>query len=476
MRALGIRNIDDGEMSLTLSAVEAFAHRLRGELLTPESPGYDRARTVWNAMVDHRPALIAQCAGTADVLGAVTLAAEHRLLISVRGGGHHIAGHAVCEGGLMIDLSPMKLIRVNPEARRARVGPGATLGDFDHETQAFGLATPVGINSTTGIAGLTLGGGFGWLTRKHGLTADNLRSADVVTADGCCLRADAERNSDLFWGIRGGGGNFGIVTSFEFDLHEFGPEALSGLIVFPAGQAEAVLRQYREFALEAPDELCVFAVLRKAPPLPFLAEEVHGQDVLLLALFYAGAVEVGMPFAATLRGFGTPVGEHVGPQPYTAWQTAFDPLLTPPARNYWKSLNLEAVSDGAIEVLIDAALRVPSPQCEVLVGHVGGAANRISPDATAWPHRGTNFIVNAHGRWDDADDDARAIAWARDLYDRLKPHAQTGGYVNFMTGEEQKRISAAYGDNYPRLAALKQRYDPENLFRLNHNIRPEGSV
>jgi FAD/FMN-containing dehydrogenase len=446
----------------------------RGELLREGDEGYEEARQIWNGMIDRRPGVIARCTGAADVMQAVNYARENNRIVAVRGGGHNIAGNAVCDGGIMIDLSPMKAVQVDPEARRAWVQPGATLGDFDHETQAFGLATPLGINSTTGVAGLTLGGGFGWLTRKYGLTIDNLVSAEVVTADGQCVRASADQNPDLFWGIRGGGGNFGIVTTFEFQLYPVGPEVLSGLIVYPFDQAKQVLTKYRDFAATMPDDLNVWMVMRQAPPLPFLPEEVHGKEIIGLAVFYAGDPAEGEKLIEPLRSFGTPYGEHVGAQPYAAWQQAFDPLLTPGARNYWKSHNFEELSDGLIDSVVEYGGKLPSPQCEIFFGAMGGQANRIAPDATAYAHRDAEFVMNVHGRWDREADDERCIAWAREFFTESAPYATGGVYVNFMTEEESGRVGAAYGPNYDRLVELKTKFDPTNLFRLNQNIPPKG--
>jgi FAD/FMN-containing dehydrogenase len=446
----------------------------RGELLREGDEGYEEARQIWNGMIDRRPGVIARCTGAADVMQAVNYAREQNLLVAVRGGGHNIAGNAVCDGGIMIDLSPMKSVRVDPEARRAWVQPGATLGDVDHETQAFGLATPLGINSITGVAGLTLGGGLGWLTRKYGLTIDNLVSAEVATADGQLVRASADQNPDLFWGIRGGGGNFGIVTSFEFQLYPVGPEVLSGLIVYPFDQAKEVLTRYRDFAATMPDDLNVWMVMRQAPPLPFLPEEVHGKEILALAVFYAGDPAEGEKLVEPLRSFGTPYGEHVGAQPYAAWQQAFDPLLGPGARNYWKSHNFAELSDGFLDAVIEYVGKLPSPQCEIFIGALGGQANRIAPDATAYAHRDAEFVMNVHGRWEREADDERCIAWAREFFTKSAPYATGGVYVNFMTEEERDRVGAAYGPNYDRLVELKTKFDPTNLFRMNQNILPKA--
>lgn len=343
---------------------------------------------------------------------------------------------------------------------------------MDKATQAYGMATPVGINSTTGIAGLTLGGGFGWLTRQHGLTIDNLISAEVVTADGQTLHASESENPDLFWAIRGGGGNFGVVTQFEFALHPVGPEIMAGLIVFPLAQAKSVLTQYREFVATAPEALNVWAILRQAPPLPFLPETVHGQGVVVLSIFYNGHSAEGEKLIQPLRRFGDAYGEHIGVQPYGEWQQAFDPLLTPGARNYWKSHYLTELQDDALDVLIDFAHKQPSPQCEIFIAAIAGAANRVPAEATAYYNRDAKFALNVHSRWDGADDDDTCIAWARDFFKASTPYASKGVYVNFMTAEESDRVAAAYGANYSRLVELKKRYDPDNVFHHNQNIQP----
>jgi len=453
--------------------VQALRERLRGSLLLPGEPGYDESRSIWNAMIDRRPAAIVRAAGAADVIQTVGFAGTHGLLLAVKGGGHNIAGNAVCDGGLMLDLSALKSVRIDPFARTARIEPGVTLGDFDREAQAFGLATPTGINSTTGVAGLTLGGGFGWLSRKYGLTIDNLLSVDVVTARGELLHASEKENEDLFWAVRGGGGNFGVVTSFEFRLHPVGPQVLSGLIVHPISAGSQLLRDYRRLVAAAPEELTCWMVLRKAPPLPFLPPEVHGTEVVVLALCYSGDIEEGRKAVEPFRRLGTPIADVVGENPFVGWQAAFDPLLREGARNYWKSHDFVELGDGAIDVLLDYAGRLPTPECEIFIASLGGAINRVPADATAYPHRDVQFAVNVHTRWSDPGQDGTCIGWAREFFDRMTPHATGGVYVNFMPEDEAQRVSpGAYGQNYLRLAKLKAKYDPDNLFRLNQNIVP----
>jgi FAD/FMN-containing dehydrogenase len=376
----------------------------------------------------------------------------------------------------MLDMSQMKAVRVDPDARRAYVQGGATLADFDHEAQEYGMATPLGINSTTGVAGLTLGGGFGWLSRKYGLTVDNLLSAEVITANAERVRASAHENPDLFWAIRGGGGNFGVVTLFEFQLHPVGPDIVSGLIVFPFDQARKVLTQYRDFVNTSPDDLSVWAVLRQAPPLPFLPPDVHGKEVVVLAICTTMKSEEAMRAIEPLRGFGNPCGEHVGMQPYAAWQKAFDPLLTPGARNYWKSHNFKELSDGAIDTLIEYTKKLPSAESEIFLGLLGGQTNRVAPDATAYPHRDVLFAMNVHTRWRDPKEDKKCITWAREFFVASAPYAAGSVYINFLTQDEGERISEAYGGNYERLVQVKNKYDPGNLFRQNQNISPTVAV
>jgi FAD/FMN-containing dehydrogenase len=423
-------------------------------------------------MIDRRPALIARCTGAADVMLAVDFAREHGLLLAVRGGGHNIAGNAVCDGGMMIDLSRMNLVRVDPQTRTAHVGAGATLGELDHETQAFGLATPTGINSTTGVAGLTLGGGFGWLSRKYGMTVDALTAADVVTANGKLLRASERENPDLFWAIRGGGGNFGIVTRFEFRLYPVGPNVLAGLVVYPIDQARSALMQYRDFAKTLPDESAAWIVLRRAPPLPFLPDSVHGKEVVIFALFHGGDPATGQAVFEPVRRFGTPAGEHIGIQPFAAWQSAFDPLLTPGARNYWKSHNFTRLDDDLIDLVLRYARELPSPHTEIFIGQLGGAMSRVAPEATAYSQRNAQYVMNVHGRWETAAEDGYGVAWCRRLFNEAAPHATGGVYVNFLTDDESDRLTNAYGGNLHRMAQIKARYDPNNLFRLNQNVKP----
>jgi len=473
MRSSTYLTLDRNVRQVRQSDVEAFASRISGGILAPGDAGYDDARKVWNGSVDRRPALIARCRNQDDVRAGVRFAAEQRMLLAIRGGGHHIAGNGVAEGGLLLDLAAMNEVIIDPVRRSARVGPGALLADVDRAAQAHGLATPLGINSTTGIAGLTLGGGFGWLTRRYGMTVDNLTGATVVTADGASHVVSTDAEPELFWALRGGGGNFGVVTSFEFLLHPVGPEVHAGLVVYPFAQARQVLRAWRDFTTQAPDELSVWAVLRKAPPLPFLPASVHGQEVVVFALVHSGDLAAGARDAAPVLKFGDVVGSAVGPTPYAGFQSAFDPLLTAGARNYWKSNNFSALSDAALDVVIEAAAHLPGPECEIFVAQLGGAMARVKPATTAYVGRDANYIMNVHGRWSDPSYDDRVRTWARGVFSAAAPFGTGGGYVNFLTDDEGERVAAAYATNYPRLQAVKKRYDPENLFRVNLNIAPE---
>ncbi len=467
-----IRRLDQRGAHVSDAAINGLRGSVAGSVALPGEPGYDEARTLWNAMVDRRPALVVRAATAADVVAAVRFARDHDLLLGVRSGGHQIAGLAVADAAMLLDLSQMRAVSVDPEARTARVEPGATLAEVDAATQAHGLAVPMGINSTTGIAGLTLGGGFGWTSRRLGMTVDNLRAAEVVTADGETVRASAGENPDLFWAVRGGGGNFGVVTGFEFDLHPVGPEVTAGLIVHPFDDAPRLLRDFDRLAKAAPDGLTIWAVLRQAPPLPFLPEEWHGREVLVFAVCYIEPTPEGDRILAELRGLGKPIADVIGPTPFAGWQQAFDPLLTPGARNYWKSHDFKDVPEALIDVLVKAIRTLPGPQCEVFIGALGGQMARVASDATAFPQRSAHFTMNVHTRWDDPAEDAACLAWARGLFDAAAPHALGSVYVNFVPDDEGDRLGGAYGGNLGRLARIKARYDPENRFRLNHNIEP----
>jgi FAD/FMN-containing dehydrogenase len=440
-----------------------FKGLLRGELIRPEDDRYDAARTLYNAMIDKRPAMIVRCAGAADVIAAVNLARDHDLPLAVRAGGHSVAGKSMCDEGVVIDLSPMKGIRVDPVHRTARAEGGVTWGEFDHETQAFGLATTGGIVSTTGIAGLTLGGGIGYLNRKYGLTCDNLLSADVVTADGRLLTANTAENADLFWALRGGGGNFGVVTSLEYRLHPVGP-VLAGLLVWPLPRANEVLRFYREFSVEAPDELRLDATLVTTPDGPALA----------MVGCWCGAIEAGERLLKALRGFGPPVVDTVAPVPYRTIQGLLESLgYVPGLFHYWRSSFFKEFSEAAIATMVAAYPPAPAPLCALAIEHLGGAVGRVGDTDTAFSHRRAQHSCLVLAAWTDPAESETNIAWARKLSEAMQPYLEDAVYVNYLgEAEGENRVRAAYGANYERLAAIKNEYDPSNLFRSNQNIRP----
>ncbi|MDZ8257639.1 FAD-binding oxidoreductase [Nostoc sp. ChiQUE01b] len=454
--------------------IEKLKTNVKGHVVLPDDPNYDEVRQIWNARIDRRPAVIVQCTQADDVARAIAFAQENKLEISIRGGGHNVAGTAVCDNGVMIDLSMMKNVRIDAEKRRAYVEAGATLGDFDSAAQVHGLATPSGNVSETGIAGLTLGGGFGWLSRKYGMTIDNLVSAGVVTADGNKIQASETENADLFWAIRGGGGNFGVVTEFEFKLHPVGPEILAGLIAFPFSQAKQILTQYRKFVESAPDELTVWVLFCKAPPLPFLPENVHGKEVVLLPVFYVGDIAEGEKQIEPLGRFGDAYGEQIGVHPYVEWQQAFNAMLSHGARYYWKSHNLTELRDEVLDTIVNFADKLPLPQCVISLILVDGAPSRVPANATAYYHRDVKFLLNTDGRWEDVAQDEIGIQWSRAFFQATAPYASAGSYVNFMTEEEGDRVAAVYGANYDRLVQIKKRYDPDNIFHLNQNIKPQS--
>jgi FAD/FMN-containing dehydrogenase len=451
--------------TLTKAAIERFGRELRGQLLRPGETGYDAARAVWNAMIDKRPAMIARCAGPADVIRSVNFARSHGLVLSVRGGGHNVAGNAVCDGGLMIDLAPMRGVRVDARGRTARADGGCTWRDLDHETAAFGLATTGGIIPATGIGGLTLGGGLGWLMRKHGLSCDNLLSADVVLASGELVTAGPNENPDLFWGLRGGGGNFGIVTSFEYRLHPI-DRVLGGMVVHPLERAPEVLSFLRDFTRTAPDELVCMAVLLTGP---------DGAKILAVVTCYCGPTEQGERVLRPLRQFGPPVADQIATIPYVQLQGLLEAGFPPGLQNYWKSSFLSGLSDDAIAVAIEAFRRIPSSSSAIAFEQLGGAMSRVGEDDTAFGHRGAPFNLLVVSSWSDPTDNARHIAWTRALAEAMQPFSAGGVYVNYLgqeADEGRDRIRAAYGPaKYERLIALKKRYDPGNLFRINQNIR-----
>jgi FAD/FMN-containing dehydrogenase len=433
---------------------------LPGEVIRPGDATYDEVRAVFNGMIDRRPLAVLRCRETADVARGVAFARERDLPLSIRGGGHNVAGNAVCDGGIMLDLSPMKDLRVDPDRRIARAGPGLTLGELDGGTQQHGLATPLGAVSVTGIAGLTLGGGLGWLNGKHGLTCDNLLTAEVVTADGEVLRASAEQNADLFWGLRGGGGNFGVVTSFTYRLHPVGP-VLAGGLSFPWARVREALRFHHEFMAAAPDELSTAVALAPGPA---------GEPVVTVAVCYCGAHEEGQRVLRPLRAFGPPVADTIAAVPYLAWQSAPDAGWPAGRLHYWKAGWLRQLTDAAIETMQRFVPRMPSTASGVGLQRMGGAASQVAPSATAFAQRAEQYDFLITSQWPDPRDSAANVQWTRAFFVAMEPHLESAAYVNNLGVEGQERVRAAYGDNYPRLAALKRTYDPTNVFRLNQNI------
>ncbi|TKG94031.1 FAD-binding oxidoreductase [Puteibacter caeruleilacunae] len=445
-----------------------------GNVILPMDSKYDECRTIWNAMFDRKPALIIQCTSIEDVAHAVKFGTQHNLLIAVRGGGHNSAGTSVCDDGLMIDLSLLNAIAVDPSNQTVKVQGGALLGDVDKATQEHGLAVSAGIVSHTGVGGLTLGGGFGWISRKHGLTIDNLLSVELVTAKGEIVTASETENPDLFWAVRGGGGNFGIATTFEFKAANIGTEIFCGPIVKSFDGMEEYLKFHRDYVRTMPDEMTITAVIRHAPPLPFLSEEVHGQLVVIVPFVWLGDKDQGEKLIQPVRDFGTTLGDGSGVYPWVDWQAAFDGLVSHGARNYWKSHHLTELSDECIAVLKHHALRLPTQECEIFIPHMEGAPSRISAEATAFPHRHTPFVLNVHTRWRDKVDDERCIQWAKEIHDDTNPFAQ-GVYVNFISQEGADRVKDAYTATvWERLVEVKKVWDPDNTFRMNQNIDPSN--
>lgn len=446
-------------------------------MLTPEDDGYDEARSVWNGAIERRPKYIARGLTVADITAALRFAREHELPIAVRGGGHGVAGTAVCDDGLVIDLSAMKAVHVDPAARTARAEGGVVWGEFDAATQAFGLATTGGIVSHTGIAGLTLGGGIGWLMRLHGLTADNLLSAEVVMAEGRLVTASERENPDLFWGLRGGGGNFGIVTSFAYRLHPVGPRVLAGPVLWPMEDGAEVLRFYREFAAAAPREVNTVVKLGRVPPLPVLPYELHGRPVCAITMLHAGEADEDERVLAPLRTFGRPLLDLVGVRPYKGLQSLADATTPHGWHYYWKSADLGPLDDTLIDKMIEHSFRIRSPWSGAVMFHLGGAVADVDEDATTYSHRTAAHRINLNGvRTPHEPVSAEQTTWPQEFFAALEPH-QTGAYVNFLDRDDEDRVRSAYGDDkYRRLATLKRRYDPDNVFRLNHNITPAESA
>lgn len=465
----------DAKQILGKEAIDVFQARLQGQLIRPGDADYDAARAVWNGMIDKRPALIARCARADDVIASVNFARENGLLVAVRGGGHNVAGSATCDGGLVIDLSPMKEITVDPEARIASVEGGVTWGELDRETQAFGLAAPGGLISDTGIAGLTLGGGFGWLRRKYGLSCDNLVAAEVVTADGRLVRASNTENADLLWGLRGGGGNFGIVTRFEFALHPVGPEVMFCIVFYPLDAAREALRLYRDYAASSPDEVSSIAFFGTMPAIDMFPQSAHGQPYLAVLACHCGSVEEGERIMQPLREFATPIVDLSDHMPFVEAQKFFDEdYPSHVLRYYWKSAYLESLDDEVIDRLIDLSRKRLSDLSTIDIWQMGGAMSRVGPTDTAFSTRYASFMLGIEANWERPEDDEKNIAWAREVAADMEQFSDGSQYFNFAGFLEDIRdaVRVSFKDNYDRLLDLKNKYDPDNLFRLNQNIRP----
>jgi FAD/FMN-containing dehydrogenase len=464
------------ETQLDEQAVAGLSERVRGPVLTPDDAGYDEARSIWNGLIDKRPALIVQCTGAADVVDAVNFAREQGLDLSIKAGGHNVAGNAVNDGGLVIDLSQMNGVHVDPDTGTVRVQGGATWGDCDRETQLFGLAVPGGVVSTTGVAGLTLHGGLGHLRRKHGLSIDSLVSVDIVTADGQFRKASATENEDLFWAVRGAGSNFGVVTSFEFQAHPVGPMVFVGAIFYPLEDAATILPAWRDFMDAAPEELSSLAICWSIPPAPPFPSELHGTPTVAVAAAYCGSVEDGERIVQPLRELAQPLVDASGPWPWLGLQSGFDAIFAKGELRYWKSRSVAELSDEVISEILEFAGRRPTPLTDIVIWHHGGAMTRVGEPETAYGGRDAPFLVTAEANWTDSAQNDEAITWAREVWAAMERHSTGNVYLNFPgLGEEQEELArAGYGANYERLAQLKAKYDPENLFRMNINIPPAG--
>lgn len=470
------RATDGREIELTAEAVGALKARLQGPVVLPGDAGYDESRTVWNGMIDRRPAAVVRCLGVADVIACVQFATQHGLLLCVKGGGHNIAGLATADGGLMLDMSLMRGVFVDPQRRIARAQAGCLLGDVDRETQVHGLATVLGFVSLTGIAGLTLGGGFGYLTRRHGWTSDNVVAMEVVTAEGRVVRASGEENPDLFWALRGGGGNFGVVTAIEYRLFPVGPEVVGGVVAWPASEAPRVLELYRTMAASAPPELTLVTLLRPAPPAPWLPKEMHGQPIAGILACYSGRPEDGEKLVAPIKSFGKPVGDILVRRPYVQMQALLDATQPKGRRYYWKSEYLPGIEPALCEKVMAHAAKVRSPFSAVILFQLDGALNTLDDAHSAVGNRDARYVLNITASWQSPDDDAANVAWAREAWSDMKAFSTGGTYINFLTEDEgPDRTAAAFRGGLQRLAEAKAKWDPQNQFRANKNIEPARS-
>lgn len=468
-----VKSLAGGEVDLKQEAVDCLRMRLRGPLFVPGESGYEESRTVWNAMFDRKPGLIVRCLGTADVIACVQFALVHELLLCIKGGGHNIAGLATADGAFMLDMSLMRGVWVDVQKKVAHAQAGCLLGDVDRETQIHGLAAPLGFVSLTGIAGLTLGGGFGYLTRRWGWTADNVVGMDVVTADARLVRASNNENADLFWGLRGGGGNFGVVTGIDYKLYPVGPEIVGGPVAWPASEAPKVLELYRSLAAKAPPELTLVLLVRPAPPAPWIPKERHGTPIVVLIACYSGKPEDGEKVVAPIKSFGKPIGDILVRRPYTQMQTLLDATQPRGRRCYWKSEYLPRIDPALCEKVVVHAGKIRSPHSVVVLFQIEGALNRLGAEYSPVGNRDARFVLNLAGSWEQPAEDVANIAWARDAWNDMKVHSTGGTYINFLTEDEgPERTAAALGKGLMRLASIKAKWDPQNLFRTNRNISP----
>ena len=468
-----VRTLSGDELDLSQEVLGAWKSRLRGPVLGPGDAAYEDSRTVWNSMIDRRPALVARCLGTADVIECVRFARDNNLLLSMKGGGHNIAGLAVADGALMLDMSLMRGVWVDAKARVARAQAGCVLGDVDRETQLHGLASVLGFVSLTGITGLTLGGGIGYLTRRWGWTSDTVVGMDLVTADGKLVRASSEENDDLFWGLRGGGGNFGVVTGIDYELHPVGPEIVGGIVAWPASEAPRVLELYRTLAEETPPELTMVALMRPAPPAPWLPKERHGTPIVAILACHTGDPADGENAVSVLKSFGTPIGDILTRRPYLQMQSLLDATQPKGRRYYWKSEYLPRIEPDLVDRVMNHASKIRSPHSAVILFQLGGALNRIGQEHSAAGNRDARYVLNIAGAWERPEDDEANIAWARDAWSDMRRHSTGGTYINFLTEDDgAERTEAALGGALDRLARIKSRWDPENVFRTNRNIKP----
>lgn len=466
-----LKTLNGTDAALSPEVLSGLRMKLKGPVLLPDDPGFGDSRTVWNAMIDRKPGLVIRCLGTADVMAAVQFAREHNLLICIKGGGHNIAGLATGDGAMMLDLSLMRGVWVDPKAKVAHAQGGCLLGDIDRETQLHGLATPLGFVSLTGTAGLTLGGGFGYLTRRWGWTSDNVLGMDVVTADGKLVRASAEQNPDLFWGLRGGGGNFGVVTGFDYQLYPVGPEIVGGVVAWPATEAARVLELYRTMAEKAPEELTLVMLMRPAPAAPWLPAEWHGKPMIGILACYSGKPEDSERIVAPIKSLGKPIGDICIRRPYAQLQSLLDGTQPKGRRYYWKSEYVSKVEPEFCEGIMAHAAKIPSPHTAIAIFQLGGALNKQAPDHSPVGNRDARYVLNIAGAWEQADQDQKNIDWAREAWNDLKRFSTGGNYINFLTADETPdRIAAALGPGMARLKEVKKKWDPANVFRMNRNI------